>query len=196
MHFLLGPFPGSAHRSELTGMTAGAIGEVVVIGVGNPYRRDDGFGVAVLERLWQRQRVGGGVLADVEVAEESGEPVALISRWAGHDTAILIDAVSSGGEPGTLHRVECSDGNWDVGRMSRQASTHGLGVAEAVALGRTLGRLPRRLVIIGAETADVANGSGLSSPVSAAVGLAEDSVMAELGRICRGNDEDAEFGMA
>lgn len=138
-------------------------GEVLVIGVGNPYRRDDGFGVAVLQRLREFDAAG------VRIVEESGEPTALIARWSGEHSVIMVDAVSSGATPGTVHRLECGDGNWDTGARAGAASTHGLGIADAVELGRSLDRLPRRLVIFGVETADVSNGEGLTSPVAAAV---------------------------
>ncbi len=171
---------------DARGAARGAAGgNTVVIGVGNPFRRDDGVGLAVLERLWHRQRHGEPLLAGIEVAEESGEPVALISRWSGHRAAILIDAVTSGEQPGYLHRIECAGGNWDVGRASRQASTHGLGVSEAVALGRVLGKLPGRLVIIGVETGNVDQGSGLTGAVAEAIAPAEAEVLAELEKIAR-----------
>lgn len=176
---------GTAEGTPIGAAEGAANGSVVVIGVGNPFRRDDGFGLAVLERLWDRQREGDPVLAGIEVAEESGEPVALISRWSGHAAAILIDAVTSDEQPGHLHRIECADGNWDVGRASRQASTHGLGVSEAVALGRVLGKLPGRLVIIGVETGNVDQGSGLTEAVAKAIAPAEAAVVAELEKIAR-----------
>lgn len=151
---------------------------VLVVAVGNPFRHDDGLGLVVLDRLLALAP-DDDALARADVVEESGEPVALISRWAGYDSVIMIDAVSSGGEPGQLHRIECSGGNWDVGRSSARASTHGLGVAEAVALGRTLDRLPQRLIVLGLETADVSQGEGLSAPVAASLqGLVDAAVSA------------------
>lgn len=159
---------------------------VLVVGVGNPFRRDDGVGLAVLDRL-QQSASRSTDPGQVDMIEESGEPVALISRWTGYDTVIMIDAVSSGAQPGTLHRIECSGGNWDVGRSSARTSTHGLGVAEAVALGRTLGRLPGKLVVLGVETGDTGQGKGLSVPVEeavdAVVSAAADTIRQEADRL-------------
>ena len=67
---------------------------ILIIGVGNPYRSDDGVGVAAIERLRQAGLIG------VDLVEESGEPVALVQRWSGRSKVFLIDAVDSGGEPG------------------------------------------------------------------------------------------------
>jgi hydrogenase maturation protease len=146
---------------------------VLVIGVGNPYRRDDGFGVVVLNRLGEQPTPG------LLTVEESGESAALISRWSGHPFVIMVDAVSSGAEPGTIHRLECGDGKWNVPARSSQASTHGLGVANAVELGTVLNQLPERLVIFGVETADVSNGSGLTAKVAAAVDVVVAKIVAE-----------------
>ena len=66
-------------------MTAG--GRVVVIGVGNDFRRDDGAGPAVVASL--RGRVPPGV----ELVLTDGEPTRLIEAWAGAALAIVVDAV-------------------------------------------------------------------------------------------------------
>lgn len=149
--------------------------KVLVIGVGNPYRRDDGIGLEILDRLRSVGHPG------LEIAEETGEPTALITRWAGHGFVIMIDAVSSGAPPGTVHRIECSQGNWDVPAKMDKTSTHGLGVAEAVKLGLALDRIPERLLIIGVETKNVDNGEGLSPEVSDAGAEVVATVLAEAG---------------
>jgi hydrogenase maturation protease len=136
---------------------------VLVVGVGNPYRRDDGFGVAVLDRLRELKIPG------IQIVEESGEPAALVARWTGHSVVIMVDALASGATPGTIHRLECGGGVWDLGDRTSAASTHGLGVADAIELAKVLDQLPARLVIFGAETQDVSNGPGLSDVVAAAV---------------------------
>ena len=142
----------------------------LIIGVGNPYRRDDGVGIAAIERL----REAGLTAADL--VEESGEPVALVLRWTGHETVTLVDAVDSGSPAGTLHRFECIGGHWDATPQSRAVSTHGLGIADAVELGRVLDRLPAHLFVFGIEVETVADGVGLSPPVASAL----DTLVAEL----------------
>lgn len=147
--------------------------ELLVIGVGNPYRHDDGVGLAVLAEVERRAPPG------VRTAEESGEPAALIARWAGHDRVVLVDAISSSAAPGTVHRMHCCDGRWTVPPPARQASTHGLGVAEAVELGRVLDQIPRELLLLGVTTGDVSEGTGLSPDVAAAVPRVVDLIAAE-----------------
>ena len=47
----------------------------------------------------------------VEVLEREGEPTGLIETWADAGALWLVDAVSSGAEPGTVHRVDASHGD-------------------------------------------------------------------------------------
>ncbi len=85
-----------------------AAGDVVVVGTGNPFRRDDGVGVAVLERL-------AHVVPDaVRLAERDGEPTGLLGAWDGARLAVVVDAVAPDGAPGTLHRFEVRDGTGTV----------------------------------------------------------------------------------
>ena len=116
----------------------------VVIAVGNAFRRDDGVAAVIAERLRSR------ALAGVEVIDEMCEPARLIEAWDGARLCVLVDALSTGAEPGTVHRVELDDAadvRFDLDASAH--STHGLAIADAVALGRALGRLPRRLVVVG-----------------------------------------------
>jgi hydrogenase maturation protease len=64
-----------------------ASGQVVVIGVGNEFRRDDGVGPAVVASL--RDRVPPGV----DLVLTDGEPTRLIEAWTGAVLAVVIDAV-------------------------------------------------------------------------------------------------------
>ena len=133
---------------------------VVVIGVGNLYRRDDGVGPAIAERLRGRR--------DVEVATCEQEPSRLLDAWAGADLALVVDAVASGAEPGTVHRFDASERA--VPSSVFRGSTHAFGVGEVIELARALGRLPGRVIVYGVEGAEFAAGDGLSPAVAAAVG--------------------------
>jgi hydrogenase maturation protease len=131
----------------------------VVIGVGNSYRRDDGVGPAVAERLRTR--------ADLGVVTCEHEPSRLLEAWAGADLALVVDAVSSGAEPGTVHRFDASER--EVPSTVFRGSTHALGVGEVIELARALGRLPGRVLVYGVEGAEFAAGDGLSPAVAAVV---------------------------
>src|ERR1035437_8359703 len=80
-------------------MTAAQPG-IVVIGVGNEYRSDDGAGIAVARRLRALFPTG------VTILEESGEGTALMEAWQGAAWVMLVDAVRSGASPGTIHHLD------------------------------------------------------------------------------------------
>jgi hydrogenase maturation protease len=143
----------------------------VVVGIGNPFRRDDGVGTAVADRL--RRALPPGV----RVVALDGEPARLVDAWAGAPVAIVVDAMRSGAAPGTLRRTELAttagrDDRVDVPEPvapARSASSHAYSLRDAVDLGRALGRVPARLVLYTVEGRDFADGPGLSDPVAAVV---------------------------
>ena len=132
----------------------------VVLGVGNAYRGDDAVGLAVAERVRARAPE-----LDVVVCEQ--EPIQLLDAWAGADLALLVDAVSSGAEPGKVHRLNAT--SEPVPATVFRGSTHAFGVPEVVELGRALGRLPGRLLLFGVEGAAFSAGDELTPAVAAAV---------------------------
>ena len=132
----------------------------LVIGVGNAYRRDDAVGLIVAQHLKQQSVKGLSVL------EESSSGAALIELWKEADSVILIDAVQSGMEPGTIHRLDAR--TQLLSSRFFRCSTHGLGIAEAIELARTLNQLPEQCVVYGIEGRSFAIGVGLSPEVERA----------------------------
>lgn len=135
---------------------------LLLIGVGNEYRRDDSAGILVVRRC---QSV---LPADVDIREASGEASTLMELWAGADRVILVDAVSSGAPAGTIHRFEAHAEPVPASHFDC-SSTHAFGVAQAIELSRTLGELPRRLTVYGIEGQDFGIGGGLSPAVAQAL---------------------------
>lgn len=140
----------------------------LVLGVGHPFRGDDGLGPLVAERLAML------ALPDVTALAHHGEGSDLMARWAGYDRVVVVDATRSDAAPGTVRR-------WDAVVEPLPAalfpkSSHLFGLAEAVEMARLLGRLPPSLVVIGVEGKDFAAGPALSPEVAAVM----DRVMAEV----------------
>jgi len=143
----------------------------VVIGVGNPYRRDDGIGPLVADAVAQEL----GTDADVEFGLGDGDPTRLMTMWCGRAVAVVVDATVSGAPPGTLH-VDVS-----APPPGRAVSSHAGGITDAVALSRLLDRMPQRLVLIGVEAGDTDLGEGLTDEVMASVPAAVAAVREALG---------------
>jgi len=149
---------------------------IVVIGIGAEMRGDDGLGPAAADLLTEQLDPDEGV----EVITLDGEPTRLIEEWRGRDLVVVIDAVRRGGVGGALHRIEFDD-VIGVDRGPSASSHHG-GLAEAVALGEILERLPHELVVHGIEPVDMSTGSDLSPEVRSALPRLVDAVIAEVRR--------------
>ena len=135
-----------------------------VVGVGNDMRGDDAVGLVVARNLRE-------LLPEADVIERSGEPADLLEALGdGVEAVVLVDAVSSGAPPGEVHRVDATEAALP---FAASASTHGLGLAETIELGRALGRLPARLLVYGIEGRTFEVGAPLSPEVArAAVAVA------------------------
>ena len=144
----------------------------VVIGVGNPMRGDDAAGILVAEQL--RPRVPEGV----EVVSCDEEPSRLMEAWEGAESVLLVDTVSSGALPGTLHRYDA--GEEAVPARTFRSSTHAIGIADTIELARALGRLPRRVRVHGIEAGRFATGAELTPDVEAAVAFLVRDILRDL----------------
>lgn len=151
--------PGSEHSS-------------IVIGAGNDLRGDDAAGLVAARRL---REAGRGAFA---VVETTGEALEIIEAFQRACSVVIIDAVSSGAQPGTIHRLDAR------AQAIRQSffrySTHGLSVAEAIELAATLNLLPPKVVVYGIEGKRFDYGAGLSQEVEQAAGEAAAQVLMEL----------------
>lgn len=126
---------------------------MIVAGVGNPWRGDDAAGLAVARRL-------DGLALE-------GDATALLDVFGVADHVIVVDACAGGGNPGDIRRFDAGAAPLPVALL--RSSTHAFGVADAVELARTLGRLPRTLDVYAIEGEDFSLGRGLSPAVAAAV---------------------------
>ena len=141
----------------------------VVIAVDNAFRRDDGVGGAVATLV--RDRLG----PETDLVVLDGEPSRILDAWSGADAAIVVDAMRSGAEPGTVSTFEV--GVDPLPLPGQIGSTHSLGLAQAVDLAKALDRLPARVLLVGIEGREYGEGVGLSPAVESAVPLAAEVVV-------------------
>jgi len=137
--------------------------------LGSPFRGDDAVGPVAAARL----RAAGAAVLDC-----ADEPTRLLDQWEGLQTVVVVDALRSGSAPGTLHRIDAGDG--PLPRDLRLASTHAMGIADALELGRALGRAPRRVVVLGLEGASFGMGEEMTPAVAANLDELVASVLREL----------------
>jgi hydrogenase maturation protease len=149
-------------------------GRFLVIGLGNDHRGDDGAGLEIVRRLRQMQ------LSGVTLREAPGDGAALLEMWQGADLVILVDAVRAElHAPGTVCRFEAHRQPLPEKFFAR-LSTHAFGVAEAVEMGRALGRLPPKLIVYGVAGKNFSPGANLSPEVRQGVEEVVSLVLLEL----------------
>jgi hydrogenase maturation protease len=137
---------------------------MLIIGLGNPDRGDDAVGILVARRLRER---------GLNAIEHTGATLNLLDIWAATDHAIVIDAVVSGGAPGSVH--VCDPWRESLNSTTFRASTHEFSLADTIELARALDRLPSWMRIYGIEAMQFDAGSQPSPAVqSAAARLANE----------------------
>lgn len=148
---------------------------IKVIGIGNPDRGDDAAGRLVASKL------RGRLPSDVELLERSEDAATLLDDWEPDDDIIVIDAVRSGSPPGTVHRLDPAKGR--LPDPTGVTSSHALGLATALELARSLGRLPRSMMVFGIEARAFEIGA---EPTSEVVEAAEQVAAAVLDYVSNG----------
>jgi len=135
---------------------------ILVAGVGNVLRGDDGFGPAVTELL-------GHLPKGADVVETGTGGIALLQElMVGCDGLVLIDAVDRGAAPGTVFVLEP-----DVSPGVHVPDVHLANPDRVLSMAKTMGFLPDRVRIIGCQPLDVDElCQGLSPVVLAALPFA------------------------
>ncbi len=148
---------------------AGPPGKTLIAGVGNIFLGDDGFGVEAVRRLAEHPLPEG-----VEVVDAGVRGVHLAYQMLeGYHTVLLMDAAARGGAPGTVYLLDATTSSAPAAGATALDGHHMtpdtvLALLDTLSAG-TGQRRPQRVLVVGCEPADVAEGIGLSAPVEAAV---------------------------
>ena len=132
----------------------------LVIGIGNFYRGDDALGIVVARRLKARNP------DHITIVEQSGEGAALMAAWQHASSVIVVDAMKSGAQPGSIQRFDAH--TEPLPSRIFPKSTHAFSLVEAIELARVLGQLPQQLIVYAVEGKNIAPGEGLSAEVEQA----------------------------
>ena len=143
---------------------------VLVAGIGNVFLGDDGFGVALADRLARRELPAGVEVVDFGI-RGMDLAYALLDGW---DAVVLLDAAPRGRPPGTLYVIEP-----EVDEGAVAVDTHGMDPVKVLATARALGGTLPRTLVLGCEPGSVADPAyeevvaELSQPALAALEEAE-----------------------
>ena len=152
----------------------------IVIGLGNPILGDDGVGWKVAEEV-QKQLTslpfpkGEESQVDVEFLSLGG--ISLMEHLIGYERAILIDAIASDQEPGSIITSKLNEMP-DVSAF-HITSIHDTSLQNALKLGEEMGAdLPKQVTVVGIATGQVYDfGEELSQPVAGAISKAAQIVI-------------------
>jgi hydrogenase maturation protease len=122
---------------------------VKVIGVGSPHGFDR-LGWEVADTLRNRTTAAGWRPGEVSIerCERFGAP--LLAQLRTSKRAVIVDALKTGARPGALLRIALTE----PGGVPCGLSSHGLGLATTLELGRALGTLPPVITVLGIEADD------------------------------------------
>ncbi len=136
----------------------------LVLGMGNPWQRDDGAGVACLKGLRHRHPEGEPV-----VFHEAGAlDLSFLTALTCCNALVVLDALPMGEPPGTVRLFAGEAMDRALACGERRASA--IGLADLLDLARLTGwRPPRRRVLVAIEPASCAPGAELSPEVAAAL---------------------------
>jgi hydrogenase maturation protease len=160
--------PGQAQSPERT----------LVVGLGNPIRRDDGVGPAVARAVHE-------TLQDpaAELLESSVGGLDLVERFAGCSKVVIVEAIRTGRRPvGACWKLELDRRDLSTARLG---GGNEIGLLEALELARGLDlQMPAALGVYVVEVEDMSSfASDLSPPVAAALPRAVRIILAaEFGR--------------
>src|SRR5689334_401252 len=156
--------------------------KTLIIGLGNPILGDDGVGWKIAEEVKEQLhslptplQKGEGSEVDVEFLSLGG--ISLMEHLIGYERAILVDAVSSDQENGSII-VSNLDEMPDYSAF-HITSAHDTSLQNALKLGRSMGaKLPKDVIIVGIATDQIYDFSDtLSLPVARAVSKATEIVI-------------------
>jgi hydrogenase maturation protease len=143
---------------------------ILVLGLGNPLRGDDGIGPRVIEALNRR-----GLPEGVSALDAGTGGLDLLQVLEGWERAVIIDAADVGREPGQFARFTPDEARFI--KADDTSSFHNAGLAEVLALAEAVGQPLPELTIFGVQPAKIGWGEGLSPAVEAAMPALVDAVL-------------------
>lgn len=149
--------------------------KILIAGVGNVLRGDDGFGVAVAQTLSQNNNFS----SDVDIFEAGIAGIAFVQELMnGYDALIIADAIDKGAAPGTIFVFEPEVSQVDGATASAEfhrslADAHYTEPTKVLTLARALDVLPSKIFVVGCQPAGYDDfGAEMSSAVTNAIPVA------------------------
>ncbi len=150
----------------------------LVVGIGSSIRGDDGVGLRVVQQLQAR-----GLPKGVDAIELGIGGLALLDVLEGYDRLVVVDAMLSGGEPGTVVQLSGSE----VARAVHLGEGHEADLPTVLELARRGlgGTMPAEVAVVAIEAANVTD---ISDQLTPAVAASVDEAVAQVLRLLSSTD--------
>jgi hydrogenase maturation protease len=155
----------------------------LILGLGNPLRRDDGLGPRVVEEL-NRRGLPQGVTA-LDGGTGGLDLLRYLEEWV---RVVIVDAADVGQKPGQFVRFDLPEAR--LLARNGSFSLHNAGLGEAIALANALGRTLPEITVFGLQPKSLDWGEGLSPAVEAGLEALLDAVLEEV----KGDDNAQDSG--
>ncbi len=152
--------------------------KILIAGMGNVLRGDDGFGIRVVEELTKNYTLP----EEVDVYEAGIGGIALVQELMnGYDALIVVDAVEKGAAAGTIFVLEPLEHQMEITDEKLHASMvdmHYADPSKVLSLAKALNVCPPKVYLIGCQPEYVDDAvEGLRPPVERAVPYAVEQVL-------------------
>lgn len=133
--------------------------KVIVIGIGNPFLKDDSVGLRVAEEVGKKLRVDVDFLTNTDFD--------VINKILGYDVAIIVDAIKKFSNVGNVHVLSVDD----LFKGYRFSGTHSIDLATSIKIGYEIfhDEMPKHLKIVAIEVEDINFGYDCSEEVKKAI---------------------------
>ncbi len=135
--------------------------DIIIVGIGNPYRGDDAAGWAVIDGL--KETAGSAI----KLVKLQGDIAELIDIFAHHKSVYLVDACRSSELVGAWQRIDVH--KQPIIEDNPQTSTHGFSLGQAISLAKNLDQLPNKLILYAINGMHYSISDELSPPVAKSV---------------------------
>ena len=151
---------------------------ILVAGMGNVLRGDDGFGIRIVEELAKSFDLD----EDIDLYEAGIGGIGLVQElMKGYDALIMVDAVEKEAVPGTVFVLKPLENQLEIEDLELHRSMvdmHYADPSKVLLLARTLNVCPPKVFIVGCQPEYVEDAvEGLRPPVERAVPQAVEQVL-------------------
>ncbi len=145
----------------------------LILGVGNLLLSDEGVGIHAVRRLLER----GDLPEEIQIVDGGTAGLALMVYLEDVDRLVIIDAMETGGPPGTLVRLS---GNQIPAYMALKVSPHEITLPDFLAAAKLRDLYPREVIVWGVQPESMEVGIELSPTLAARLDELVDLVVAEI----------------